>query len=212
MVQTYEIKKKGVTESQDYALRLFVNQQAATMSVGELVKTADLLEAWAANMPYAVGDIRAYSGDVYKCVQAHTSQTGWEPPATPAMWQKQAGENPQGVPVWIQPLGAHDAYDLGAQVCYPDADGDVYVSTVDANVWQPGVYGWEKQAEGGEPSEPEQGEGTETEEFPAWVQPTGAHDAYSVGDKVSHNGQNWVSTVNANTWEPGVYGWDVYSA
>lgn len=42
-----------------------------------------------------------------------------------------------------------------------------------------------------------------------WRQPTGAHDAYQSGDKVTHNGQTWVSTADNNVWEPGVYGWEV---
>ena len=46
------------------------------------------------------------------------------------------------------------------------------------------------------------------EEFPEWVQPTGAQDAYMTGDKVSHNGKNWQSNTDNNVWEPGVYGWD----
>ena len=41
----------------------------------------------------------------------------------------------------------------------------------------------------------------------AWVQPTGAQDAYQLGDQVTHNGQIWESTANANVWEPGVFGW-----
>lgn len=45
------------------------------------------------------------------------------------------------------------------------------------------------------------------EEWPEWVQPTGAHDAYNTGDKVSHNGKHWTSDVDGNTWEPGAYGW-----
>ena len=48
------------------------------------------------------------------------------------------------------------------------------------------------------------------EEFPEWVQPTGAHDAYNTGDKVTHNGVKYVSTVDANVWEPGVAGWSEY--
>jgi hypothetical protein len=46
------------------------------------------------------------------------------------------------------------------------------------------------------------------EEWPEWKQPTGAQDAYMVGDKVSHNEKHWVSTVDSNVWEPGVFGWD----
>lgn len=46
------------------------------------------------------------------------------------------------------------------------------------------------------------------DEYPEWVQPSGAHDAYNTGDKVSHNEKHWKSTIDANTYEPGVYGWD----
>lgn len=42
--------------------------------------------------------------------------------------------------------------------------------------------------------------------FP-WVQPLGATDAYTTGDKVTHNGKTWISDIDTNTWEPGVYGW-----
>lgn len=45
------------------------------------------------------------------------------------------------------------------------------------------------------------------EEWPEWKQPTGAQDAYQTGDRVSHNGKHWESTMDANVYEPGVYGW-----
>ena len=54
-------------------------------------------------------------------------------------------------------------------------------------------------------------EGEETnpdEEYKEWIQPTGAHDAYGFGAKVSHNGEKWISNTANNTWEPGVFGWD----
>jgi len=41
----------------------------------------------------------------------------------------------------------------------------------------------------------------------AWVQPAGAHDAYQIGDKVTHTNKTWESTAANNVWEPGVYGW-----
>lgn len=50
------------------------------------------------------------------------------------------------------------------------------------------------------------------DEYPAWVQPTGAHDAYQTGDKVTHSGKRWTSNVDNNTWEPGVYGWTEVTA
>lgn len=49
--------------------------------------------------------------------------------------------------------------------------------------------------------------GDPAEEWPAWSQPIGAQDAYMEGDKVSHKEKHWVSNVNANVWEPGIYGW-----
>ena len=48
---------------------------------------------------------------------------------------------------------------------------------------------------------------TWTDPFPEWVQPTGAHDAYALGAKVSHLGKHWVSDIDNNVYEPGVYGW-----
>lgn len=54
--------------------------------------------------------------------------------------------------------------------------------------------------------------GFEEDGTAVWVQPLGAHDAYQLNDIVSHNGKNWISTVDGNTWEPGVYGWKEQTA
>jgi len=45
------------------------------------------------------------------------------------------------------------------------------------------------------------------EEWPEWRQPVGSEDAYALGAHVSHNGSHWESTIPANVYEPGVYGW-----
>ena len=47
-----------------------------------------------------------------------------------------------------------------------------------------------------------------TPTVPEWVQPTGAHDAYNKGDLVMHKDKKWESMIDANVWEPGVYGWE----
>lgn len=44
-------------------------------------------------------------------------------------------------------------------------------------------------------------------EWPEWIQPVGSTDAYAKGAKVSHLGKHWISDVDANVWEPSVYGW-----
>lgn len=47
-----------------------------------------------------------------------------------------------------------------------------------------------------------------SEEFPAWRQPQGAHDAYMTGDKVSYMERHWISIMDYNIYEPNIYGWD----
>ena len=51
---------------------------------------------------------------------------------------------------------------------------------------------------------------TPVEEYSEWVQPTGAHDAYAIGDKCTFNSHLWESMINANVWSPSVYpaGWN----
>ena len=44
-------------------------------------------------------------------------------------------------------------------------------------------------------------------EWPEWIQPVGSTDAYAKDAKVSHNSKHWISDVDGNVWEPGVYGW-----
>lgn len=49
--------------------------------------------------------------------------------------------------------------------------------------------------------------GDPAEEWPDWRRPIGAHDAYALGDKVSHDGKRWTSDLDNNVWAPGEYGW-----
>ena len=97
--------------------------------------------AWEIGAAYAVNDRRRYGANLYKCVQAHTSQADWTPDATPALWVKVSVEE---WPEFVQPTGAHDAYNAGDKVTY---NGKRYVSLIDANVYSPDDYpaGWEAQ-------------------------------------------------------------------
>ena len=47
------------------------------------------------------------------------------------------------------------------------------------------------------------------DEWPEWVQPTGAHDAYAKGAKVTFEGEHYVSLIDANVYSPAAYpaGW-----
>lgn len=124
-------------------LRPLLVKASASLSDEDALEAVELFAVWAADTDYTV-DQRVRHGDkLYRCVQGHTSQEGWEPDKTPALWTEVA--KPGEIPVWKQPTGAQDAYNKGDKVHYPDSDSPVYVSTIDNNVWSPDAYpaGWE---------------------------------------------------------------------
>ena len=117
-------------------MRPYIEKAAASLSDAEALEVPMLFPAWAAGTSYSTDDRIEYGGNLYRCVQAHRSQTDWTPPATPALWVLVSLEE---WPDWVQPLGAHDAYNIGAKVTHA---GKRWTSDIDANVWEPGVYGW----------------------------------------------------------------------
>ena len=124
------------------ALRALIEKAAVSLSDTDALDGVELFPAWAAGVDYAL-DVRVrYIDKLYKCVQAHQSQTGWAPPETPALWTEVA--KPGEIPVWRQPTGAQDAYMKGDKVHYPDADSPVYESLMDYNTYSPETYpaGW----------------------------------------------------------------------
>lgn len=123
------------------ALRPYIVKAAVSLPDEDALEAVELFPVWAAGVAYAVDQRIRYGDKLYRCVQAHTAQPGWEPPNVPALWTEVA--KPGEIPVWRQPTGAQDAYMTGDKVHYPDAESPVYVSTVDNNVWAPDVYGWE---------------------------------------------------------------------
>ena len=139
------VQRADLDEQKNVAAITFVSL-AEKGDIDEMTATehADLFESWVTDKDYAVGKIVTRpNGNLYKCVQAHRSQAGWEPEATPALWNK-IGDPSEEYPEWSQPLGAHDAYELGAKVSH---NGKKWTSDVDNNVWEPGVYGWTKVTE-----------------------------------------------------------------
>lgn len=113
---------------------------AESGAIDEVTATehTDIFADWEPNVSYAVGALRTYENVLYKCVQAHTSQVDWTPPATPALWAT-AGDPREEWPEWSQPIGAHDAYGAGDKVSH---NSKHWTSDIGGNVWEPGVYGW----------------------------------------------------------------------
>lgn len=130
------------------ALQLF----AASLSDEQALEVATVYDYWTVNRTYVVGEYLLYganaTGDpqLYKVVQAHTSQENWTPETTPSLYEP-IGLNKEGYPVWSRPSGAHDAYNKGDIVDY---NGTLYKSLIDGNVYSPDEYpaGWEIYNEG----------------------------------------------------------------
>lgn len=121
-------------------VRRRIEQAAVSLKDEDALDAIEMYPVWKAGTAYALDFRLRYGEKLYRVVQAHTSQSDWTPDVTPALFTEVA--KPGEVPVWKQPTGAHDAYMTGDKVHYPTAEDPVYISTIDNNVWTPGVYGW----------------------------------------------------------------------
>ena len=105
----------------------------------EMLDLVDDFKEYSVGSFYVVGDIFTLNNQLYQVLQTHTSQEGWEPNNTPALYKPIAP--PTVIPEWVQPTGAHDAYGIGDRVIF---EGVVYESLINGNTWSPKVYpgGW----------------------------------------------------------------------
>jgi len=114
-----------------------IEEAAVSLPDEDALTAPEMFPHWKPDIQVTVDERYYYAPKLYRVVQSHTTQDGWEPDKTPALWTE-----------------------------------------------------------------------VSVDEWPEWKQPTGAQDAYRIGDKVSHNGKHWVCTLDYCTYEPGVYGWN----
>ena len=79
-----------------------------------------------------------YNGTLYKVLTAHTSQDDWTPDAAPSLFAKVLISDETIIPEWEQP-DSTNPYSAGDKVTH---NRKTWVSDIDNNVWEPGVYGW----------------------------------------------------------------------
>lgn len=195
---------------------------AMSFTDAQAVEVPELYDDYEVGHAYKKDDRFTYNGALFKVNQDHTSAEQWVPGSTGTESLYTAITlNEEGYPVWQQPSGAHDAYNTGDIVEYK---AKLYKSKIDGNSWAPDVYpaGWELYTEESstdtetptEPSTDPSEDGGESEtSYPDFVQPTGAHDAYKLGDIVKFNGQLYKSTIDNNVYSPEAYpaGWELYT-
>jgi hypothetical protein len=107
------------------------------LSDEQIAELLDVFHEFEVGKAYEIDELVRYDGKLYRVVQAHTSQADWTPDVVPALFTAAV---PEGViPVWVQPTGAHDAYQTGDQVEWPEGSGTIWESTIDANTTEPGT-------------------------------------------------------------------------
>lgn len=189
-------------------------------STDPITRTRELIEAqgakWGAQAPalpttgnVTAGSLYRFEDGVWSVIQAFSRTTyGAHPSTYPALIRKL--RDPYKTEAWRQPIDQYDSFKL-VNPFTGKADtalhgGKTWRTKVDNNVWEP-VAGaqWEEiDAQGNVVVPP-------PNEYPAWKQPTGGHNAYNIGDKVTFEGKRYTSKINANSWSPTAYpaGWQL---
>lgn len=211
---------KGKTDALDLQSRSA--EMNGTQLYAEEEKIPDFLAAKALKnmLQRPVGFVcKSTAGRVVRLLQVYDSNTyPGEPETLPAQWGFVWSTDPSKA----LPFVAISTSPYGIGECCTE-NGKVYRSTIENNVWAPSAYpqGWkevtgeDEQEPPTEPEQPEEGGGETGDEedpykdVPDFVQPTGAHDAYNVGDRVKYNGHVYESTIANNAYSPDAYpqGW-----
>lgn len=123
------------------ALRPYIEKASISLTDEDALQAVELFPQWVVDHAYAVDERLQYNGVLYRVVQAHTSQADWTPDITPALFVVVSLDE---WPEFIQPTGAHDAYNKGDKVTF---EGKHYISLIDGNVYSPAAYpaGWQEQ-------------------------------------------------------------------
>ena len=123
------------------ALRPYIEKASISLTDEDALQAVELFPQWVVDHAYAVDERLQYNGVLYRVVQAHTSQADWTPDITPALFVVVSLDE---WPEFVQPTGAHDAYNKGDKVTF---EGKHYISLIDANVYSPTAYpaGWQEQ-------------------------------------------------------------------
>jgi hypothetical protein len=124
-------------------LRPYIEKAALSLSDEDAIEAVNLFPNWSGNgIAYKINDRVKYDEILYKCLQAHTSQSAWTPLASASLWAKVLIPDENEIPQWEQP-DSTNAYMKGDKIIFEDK---IYESLIDNNVWSPAVYpaGWQE--------------------------------------------------------------------
>lgn len=120
-------------------LRKQIESLAENLDDEAALETPELFQSWQVDKTYEAGARVRYEEVLYKCLQSHTSQSTWTPVDAPSLWTKVLIPGDE-IPEWEQP-DSTNPYMKDDKVTH---NGKTWISIIDNNVWEPGVYGWEE--------------------------------------------------------------------
>lgn len=106
----------------------------------QALKASALYPKWKVGTAYQKDERVLYDDILYKVLTDHTSQDDWTPDEAPSLFAKVLIPDKNVIPEWEQPESTNP-YSKGDKVTH---NGKTWRSTIDSNVWEPGVYGWEE--------------------------------------------------------------------
>ena len=112
---------------------------ARSMTPSDILSVSSFIPEFDPKLNYASKDVVTYASIPYQAIQKVAANSGKTPDKATSWWRRVGSPDSNGVYPWVQPLGTEDAYDRGDTVTYKDK---TWISDVDHNVWEPGVYGW----------------------------------------------------------------------
>lgn len=124
-----------------YKIRSQMEKAALCLTDEQALNSPLLFPKWHSGLEYVAGDRILYEDVLYKVLQNHTSQEGWEPNNAPSLFATIL-TSITGEPLeWVQP-DSTNPYMKGDKVIF---EGQVYESLIDNNVWSPEAYpqGWQ---------------------------------------------------------------------
>lgn len=125
-------------------LRPLIEKAVQLLDDTDAIEVVTLYEKWSGDSKqYTVGQRLQYEGILYTVLQAHTSQPTWTPTDAPSLFAKVLIPDPTVIPEWEQP-DSTNPFMKGNKVTH---NGKTWISDIDNNVWEPGVYGWHEVAE-----------------------------------------------------------------
>ena len=130
----------NLTRQQAMKYRKAMTDGAQSLTDEEALTAPMLYERWQAGKEYVVDQRLYYDGRLWRVLIGHTSQEQWKPDVSPSLFAEVLIPDPSVIPDWVQPSSTNP-YMKGDKVRHSDK---VWVSTVDNNVWEPGVYGWDE--------------------------------------------------------------------